>query len=58
MSSSDTDLERQKKRHKGPLAGIAVAVIFACVLLGGFLLWTSYQAGHPAAESPAEVVAE
>ena len=58
MSASDTDLEKQKKHHKGPLTGIAMAVVFAVTLLAGLMIWTAYQGGNPEAESPAEVVAE
>ncbi len=32
MSAPDTNVERQAKRHKSPLLGIAVAVIFAFII--------------------------
>ncbi|PZX46106.1 hypothetical protein LY56_01076 [Roseinatronobacter thiooxidans] len=35
MTAPDTNLKKQKKRHKGPLIGMAVAVTVAVV----FLLW-------------------
>ena len=30
MSAPDTNLERQRRRHIGPLIGMAVAAIFGC----------------------------
>ncbi|MGR3435169.1 MAG: hypothetical protein ACU0CO_09830 [Shimia sp.] len=33
MSAPDTNVEKQKRRHRGPLRGIAFAVAFAGVLL-------------------------
>lgn len=35
MTDPDTNLKKQKKRHKGPLIGMAVAVTVAVV----FLFW-------------------
>ncbi len=32
MSAPDTNVDKQTKRHKGALAGIAAAVIFAFVI--------------------------
>lgn len=53
MSASNTNIEKQKTRHRGPLFGIAMVVVWAGVLLTGFLIWTAYQADNPTAESPA-----
>ncbi|MBV0914055.1 hypothetical protein [Anianabacter salinae] len=33
MSAPKTDIEKQERRHKGPLVGIAVAVSVALLLL-------------------------
>ncbi|MFQ6548315.1 hypothetical protein AADZ90_010175 [Aestuariibius sp. 2305UL40-4] len=33
MSAPDTDVEKQEKRHKGPLIGIAAAVAFGVGLI-------------------------
>lgn len=39
MTAPDTNLKKQKKRHKGPLIGMAVAVTVAVV----FLFWMLSQ---------------
>lgn len=58
MSASNTNIDKQVRRHRGPLYGIAIAVGFAAVLFAGLLIWTSYQADNPTAQSPAEIVSE
>ena len=58
MSASNTNLEKQTKRHRGPLFGIAAALIFAGVLFVGFAVWTSYQSDNASAESPATYITE
>ena len=37
MSAPDTNIDKQKKRHKGPLGGIALALIFAGILFVGYV---------------------
>lgn len=37
MSAPQTDLDRQKRRHRGPLIGIVAALIFAGLLFVIFL---------------------
>ena len=58
MSASNTNVKKQQRRHRGPLFGITFALIWAAVLFAGLLIWTSYQTGSPAAESPAQAVSE
>jgi len=58
MSAPDTNIEKQTKRHRGPLAGIAIALMWAGLLFAGFMIWTAYSAGNPTAESPAAIVSE
>ena len=58
MSASNTNIEKQAKRHRGPLFGIAIAVIWAAVLFAGFMIWTAYQGDNPNAQSPAQVISE
>lgn len=58
MSASETNIEKQAKRHRGPLAGIAFALLWAGVLFAGFMIWTAYQGDNPTAESPAAIVSE
>ena len=38
MSSPDTKIEKQKKRHVGPLIGMVVVAIIALVFLATFML--------------------
>ena len=41
MSPPDTTIEKQKRRHRGPLWGIGLAVVFA---FGLFVWWITYVA--------------
>ena len=47
MSSPQTNLETQKRRHKGPLIGIAVVLAFALVLLFLLITYVSDKGGVP-----------
>lgn len=38
MSAPETNLERQKKRHIGPLGGMLLVVAFAAILFGVFYI--------------------
>jgi cell division protein FtsN len=49
MSAPNTNIERQKRRHRGPLIGMALGVIVATI---GFLAFTGYFA-EEAIETPA-----
>lgn len=55
MSAPNTNLDKQKKRHKGPLAGMGAVVILAIVLLMGLLTYIAYQGNEPrdASDDPA-----
>ncbi|MGR3463355.1 hypothetical protein [Limimaricola sp.] len=56
MSAPQTDVEKQEKRHKGPLTGMAVVAVFG-VLLILFLLFIGFgQGNEPEAESTVEAV--
>lgn len=37
MSAPHTDIEKQRRRHKGPLIGMALVVVFAVALI--FFWW-------------------
>lgn len=39
MSAPDTNLEKQKRNHRGPLSGIWLSLIAVAVLFVGWLLW-------------------
>ena len=47
MSAPKTDLDKQEKRHRGPLRGMAVVVAFALVLLVVLMVWTSSNGNTP-----------
>jgi hypothetical protein len=43
MTPPDTNLEKQKRRHRGPLIGISLAVAFA---VGAFIYWMTEVAHY------------
>lgn len=47
MSAPDTNIEKQAKRHKGPLVGIIAGLIFAGVLLFALITWMSANGNTP-----------
>lgn len=47
MSAPKTDLDKQEKRHRGSLRGMAVVVGFALLLLVVLLFWTSSNGNTP-----------
>lgn len=48
MSAPDTDVEKQAKRHAGPIIGIAAGLTFAAILLVAYLFYVS----SPADDTP------
>lgn len=46
MSSPETNIEQQTRRHRGPLAGIAIALACVGVLFVGYLFWTADEIGE------------
>lgn len=60
MSAPDTNIDKQAKRHKGPLFGIGAGVAVALALLMVLLVWTVSQADEDEAEvsTPATVISE
>lgn len=47
MSAPNTNVEKQKRRHKAPLVGMRAILIYAAILLIGLVTWTTYQGGTP-----------
>lgn len=45
MSSTDQTIEKQTRRHKGPLVGIALGLIFVALLFIGYLTWAAGDVG-------------
>ena len=56
MSAPDTRLSRQKKRHRGPLIGIAVVVTLVLILFV-WMVGREVDEVTPAGEPPAEAEA-
>lgn len=48
MSAPDTNIEKQKRRHRGPLVGMAIGVGFALLLLLGLISWLAANGESPA----------
>ena len=47
MSAPDTNLEKQRRRHRPALWGMWAGLVFASVLLLAFLLWVAFLGGTP-----------
>ncbi len=47
MSPPDTNIETQEKRHKGPLSGMALAVVLATALFVGLMIWMTANGNDP-----------
>ncbi len=47
MSAPKTDIEKQERRHKGPLIGMGLGVAFAALLLFAFITWLAYNGNEP-----------
>ena len=47
MSAPKTDLDKQEKRHKGPLSGMGFVVVFALALLVVLVIWLSATGNEP-----------
>lgn len=47
MSAPKTDLEKQEKRHRTPLVGIAASVIFAAIALVVLLVFLFARGNEP-----------
>lgn len=60
MSPPDTDIDKQAKRHRGPLVGITAGLIFVAIVAIGAFIWNGLPLGEQAAPDgePTEVVPE
>ena len=52
MSAPDTNLEKQKKRHAGPIIGITAGLVFACIIGIAVMMMTA----PPQGEGEADIV--
>ncbi|SHG78854.1 hypothetical protein [Marivita hallyeonensis] len=57
MTAPSTNIEKQKKRHRPALLGMAAVVIFAGVLLLGYLTVLA-ERGTPANDVSGEIAVE
>ena len=44
MSAPQTNIEKQQRRHRGPLIGMAVVVALVAI---GFVWWLGIESGNP-----------
>ncbi len=47
MSAPNTDVKEEEKKHKPALLGIKAVLIYAAILLVGWLVWTMMYAEPP-----------
>lgn len=52
MSAPDTNLEKQKRRHIGPLLGMGLAVLFVIGLFLGYLFLLADESSQPDTPAP------
>lgn len=51
MSAPRTNVEKQERRHKGPLGGMVAVVVFAGILLVALGVWIAYDGNDPGDEA-------
>lgn len=56
MSAPQTNIEKQKRRHRGPLIGMALAVVFGVGLILYWLLDEAAEGQSPLDAEPAVTV--
>lgn len=56
MSAPDTNLEKQKRRHKVPLLGMKGIIVFAALMLIGLVFYTVLQTEDTNTESVIDAV--
>ena len=49
MSAPDTDLEKQRKRHRGPIWGISIGLLFVALVALGAFFWPGVPLDEQAA---------
>ncbi len=47
MSAPQTNIEKQRRRHRGPLIGMALVVVFGVLLITWWLFEEASQAANP-----------
>ncbi len=58
MSPPDTDIEKQAKRHRGPIVGITAGLVFVAIVAIAAAIWAGFPLGEQAAPDgePTETV--
>ncbi len=56
MSAPETNVETQKKRHRGPLVGILAAVLLVAAVFVAFLAWTADDVDNTVQDGGASAV--
>lgn len=56
MSAPDTNIDKQKKRHAGPIIGITAGLVFVALCLVAYLVYTSSPSTE--GDDPAPAVGE
>ncbi|OYU38847.1 MAG: hypothetical protein CFE33_13525 [Pseudorhodobacter sp. PARRP1] len=54
MSAPNTNIEKQARRHRGPLIGMALAALFGVALIVYWLMQESAQSNPPAPQDQIE----
>lgn len=54
MSASEPDLEKARRRHRGPLIGILAVLTFVAIILFALLTWTADE-GRPPEDTGATI---
>ena len=57
MSAPDTNVEKQTRRHRPSLGGIAFAVAVAAILLAGYIFMIASGGSDEAEDAPAPAAA-
>lgn len=52
MSAPQTNIEKQQRRHWGPLAGIALGILVVAVLFIGWMVWVTANGQEPREATP------
>jgi len=53
MSAPQTNIEKQKRRHSGPLIGMALVTIFGFAMVFFWMMYEASNGANPSTASPA-----
>ncbi len=51
MTAPNTNVEKQTRRHKGSLGGIALAIALAIIVIAGLFFWSTPEATTDATDT-------